>query len=129
MQPSGRTSTGAPIMTLEDQKRQQEQQAAAYQAFMAQQAAAQAQAQQAAAQPAANRMPFPGSNPQMGEPGLLARTYGAINDFFTPDKKLGEMVPASQNPLMAGPTEGIGGRARREQIEQAVEGKAPPRRR
>lgn len=109
---TGRTATGAPVMTLEDQRRMQAQQQAAYEAYMA---------QQAAQQPQTPPPPFPGSNPASQEPGLLMRTYNAIDDFFTPDKKLGEMVPASQNPLMAGPGEGIGGRRRREEIDAVVD--------
>lgn len=110
---TGRTATGAPVMTLEDQRRMQAQQQAAYEAYMAQQAA---QPQQQMAPP-----PFPGSNPASQEPGLLMRTYNAIDDFFTPDKKLGEMVPASQNPLMESEGVGIGGAARRDRIDETVD--------
>lgn len=66
-------------------------------------------------------LPFPGSVPGAPSDGLLGGTMKAIGDFFTPDKKLGEMVPASENPLMAGPGVGIGGDARRRQIDAQVE--------
>jgi hypothetical protein len=124
MQPSGRTSTGAPITTLADQQRQREEQARIYTEFMAQQAAQQQAGPRDGMQQTGNaRPPFPGSNPQMAEPGLLAQTMDSIRGFFGPSKSLTEMVPADKNPLAAAPGEGIGGRARREKIDEAVEGK------
>lgn len=117
---TGRTATGAPVMTLEDQRRLQAQQQAEYEAYMARQAAMQGQGGMQA-QPAAASPAFPGSNPASQEPGLLMDTFNAIDRFFTPDKKLGEMVPASQNPLMSAPGVGIGGAARRDRIDETVD--------
>lgn len=117
---TGRTSTGAPIQTLEDQRRMQAQQQAEYEAYMAQQAQMQ-QGQPAQPQPTAAPPPFPGSNPNAQGGGLLMDTYNAIDRFFTPDKPLGEMVPASRNPLMESEGVGIGGAARRDRIDEAVD--------
>jgi hypothetical protein len=67
----------------------------------------------------ANQMPFPGSNPDMGEPGLLAQTMDRIGQFFGGDKTLA--VPAERNPLAAAPGVGIGGEARRKAVDAEVE--------
>lgn len=133
MQPSGRTSTGAPILTLADQQRQREENARIEAEFLAQQQA-QMEAQRQN-QPPAQMQPvggtpgnvdqilrqFPGSAPGAPSGGLLSDTLRAIGGFFTPDKKLGEMVPASENPLMSRPGVGIGGEARRRQIDELEE--------
>jgi hypothetical protein len=134
MQPSRtRTSTGAPIYTLEQQRRDAQnfaEQEAEYRRQLALN-----QQQMAAQQPQTDvpaQRAFPGSNPAMQEPGLLARTYNAINDFFTPDKSITEMVPVENNPLAAEPGVGIGGRQREQQLrrleEEAVQAKKQPRR-
>lgn len=122
---TGRTPTGAPILTLEDQKRLQAEQDAAYQAALA------AQAQQP--QAGAGAPPFPGTAPQMESPGLLAQALDyAQQGFRWGQENLGGQlrggVAPENNPTAAGPGEGIGGRRRREEIDAAVEGKKPARR-
>lgn len=131
MQPTPRQlPAGTQVKTLQQQEQERLAQEAAYQAYMQQQAAAQ-QAPAQAPQPAAPGA-FPGSAPGAPSDGLLGSTMKAIGDFFTPDKKLGEMVPASQNPLMSAPGVGIGGEMRRRQIEaqvnEAEQGQAQRRR-
>ena len=68
-----------------------------------------------------NTPPFPGSSPQAQSDGLLMDTYRRINDFFTPDKSITEMVPASQNPLAAAPGVGVGGEMRNQRVNQVVD--------
>jgi len=71
-------------------------------------------------QPSPNR-PFPGSNPQAQSDGLLTGTLRRINEFFTPDKPLTEMVAPEDNPLAAGPGVGIGGEMRNQRVNQVVD--------
>lgn len=65
--------------------------------------------------------PFPGSNPSAQSDGLLMGTFRRINDFFTPDKSITEMVPADQNPLAAAPGVGVGGEMRNQRMSQVVD--------
>lgn len=120
MQSRTQTSTGAPIKTLEMQQAEELARQQAEQQYLAQQAAAQQQPQQPA---------FPGSAPGAPSDGLLTRAwdsasgmakdaYNWVDDKLTPDKKLGEMVPAANNPLMHGEGVGVGGEARRRQLEE-----------
>lgn len=120
MQSRTQTSTGSPIKTLEMQQAEELAMQQQYQQYMAQQAAMQSQQTPQPLPPPQGGTPgnFPGSAPGAPSDGLLGETYRNIRNFFTPDKKLGEMVPASDNPLMHSEGVGIGGEARRRQLEE-----------
>lgn len=118
---TGRTPTGAPILTLEDQQRIAAEQQAEYERQMAAQAAAQNQPP-----------PFPGSAPQMESPGLLANALDYVQQGFKwgQDNLGGQLrggVKPENNPTADGPGVGKGGRAREEELrrqeEEAVRGK------
>lgn len=132
MQPTPRQlPAGTQVKTLQQQEQERLAQEAAYQQYLQEQAQMQAQRPAPTQGLPAGAGAFPGSAPGAPSDGLLGSTMKAIGDFFTPDKKLGEMVPASQNPLAAGPGVGIGGEMRRRQLEeqerQATQGQAQRR--
>jgi hypothetical protein len=118
MQPTPRQlPPGTQVKTLQQQEQERAQQEALYQQWLASQA--QQGAPAGGMRTTANQMPFPGSNPDMGEPGLLAQTMDRIGQFFGGDKTLA--VPAERNPLAAAPGVGIGGEARRKAVDEEVE--------
>lgn len=111
--PTGRTPTGQPIMTMEDQERLRQWQ-------LEQQAQA---PQQEVAPP-----PFPGTEPQMESPGLLARTMDYLQQGFekaqnTLGGQFRDGVAPENNPLadpQGAPGVGVGGRARADEIERKL---------
>ena len=120
---TGRTPTGQPILTLEDQRRMAEQSA---------------QPPQPVPQPQPEMPPpaFPGTAPQMESPGLLAAALDYIQQGIKwgQDNLGGQLrggVRPENNPLADGPGVGTGGRAREEELrrqeEEAVNGKAKRR--
>lgn len=103
--PTGRTPTGQPIMTLEDQERLRQWQL-------------EQQAQAPAADPAPTQ-PFPGTAPQMESPGLLAQAFDYLQNNLGGQLRGG--VKPENNPLAAGPGVGTGGQARADALRKAEE--------
>ncbi|MFN7882991.1 MAG: hypothetical protein ACK5PF_08270 [bacterium] len=116
--PTGRTPTGQPIMTMEDQERLRQWQL-------------EQQAQAPAVDPAPTQA-FPGTAPQMESPGLLADALDYVQRGFKwGQENLGGQlrggVKPENNPTADGAGVGKGGRAREEELrrqeEEAVRGK------